>query len=173
MYCSACGQPIDAYQPYCPRCGRQVTPIEMAPPPPPPWIWTRVHRHVHTLGILWIAYAGWTMLRWIMVVPFLSGMTHNWNFPFGHGYEGFVFPFERMPWLIPIITTALLVRSVLCIVTGIALLGRASWARVLALVAAFIMLIHPIFGTALGIYTLWVLLPSLSAQEYERLASAS
>jgi hypothetical protein len=171
MYCSACGQPIDAYQPYCPRCGRQVTPIEMAPPPP--WIWTRVHRHVHTLGILWIAYAGWTMLRWIMVVPFLSGMTHNWNFPFGHGYEGFVFPFERMPWLIPIITTALLVRSVLCIVTGIALLGRASWARVLALVAAFIMLIHPIFGTALGIYTLWVLLPSLSAQEYERLASAS
>lgn len=171
MFCSACGQAIDPYQANCPRCGRQVTPIEMAPPPPP-WFWTRVHRHVHTLGILWIAYAGWTMLRWIMVVPFLSGMTHNWNFPFGHGYEGFVLPFEHVPWLIPIITTALLVRSLLCIVTGIALLRRASWARVLALVAAFIMLIHPIFGTALGIYTLWVLLPSLSAQEYERLAAS-
>jgi hypothetical protein len=34
------------------------------------------------------------------------------------------------------------------------------------------MLIHPIFGTALGVYTLWVLLPSLSAQEYERLAAS-
>jgi hypothetical protein len=173
MFCSACGQAIDAYQPYCPRCGRQVTPIEMAPPPP--WIWTRVHRHVHTLGILWLCYAGWTMLRWIAVAPFLAGYIHNWPFPLGlgHGYEGFFFPLERMPWLIPIVTAALLVRSLLCVVAGVALLRRASWARVFALVVSFLMLIHPIFGTALGIYTLWVLLPALSGQEYERLASAS
>ena len=168
MFCSACGQPIDAYQPFCPRCGRQVTPIATAPPPP--WMWTRVHRHVHTLGILWIVYAGWTMLRWIMVVPFLAGMTHNWNFPFGHGSEGFMLPFERMPWLIPIITTALLIRSLLCVVAGIALLRRASWGRMLTIVAAFLMLIHPLFGTALGIYALWVLLPGASGQEYAQLA---
>lgn len=81
-----------------------------------------------------------------------------------------MFPFERMPWLIPIITTALLIRSLLCVVAGIALLRRASWGRMLAIVAAFLMLIHPLFGTALGIYALWVLLPGASGQEYAQLA---
>jgi len=167
MYCSACGQPIDAYQPYCPRCGRQVTPI--ATPTPPPWIWTRVHRHVHTLGILWIAYAGWTVLQWMMVVPFLSGMFHDWGF--GHGFDGFYsFPFLRVPWLIPMITMVLAARAVLCLVTGIALLRRTSWARVLALITAFLTLIRPITGTALAIYTLWVLLPGASGQEYDQIA---
>jgi hypothetical protein len=57
-------------------------------------------------------------------------------------------------------------------VAGIALLRRASWARVFAIVVSFLMLVHPIFGTALGIYSLWVLLPALSGQEYERLAAS-
>ncbi len=111
MYCSACGQPMDPYQPYCARCGRQVTAIPTAPLPP--WTWSRVHRHVHTLGILWIAYAGWTLLHWVMVVPFLSGMAQGW-FPFHRGFDGFVFPFENMPWFIPMITVILAGRAILC-----------------------------------------------------------
>jgi hypothetical protein len=170
MFCSACGQAIDAYQAYCPRCGRQVTPIEM--PPPLPWIWTRVHRHVHTLGILWIVFAALTLLKWMVVAPFLAGITHGWPLPFSHEIEGFAMPFHQMPWLIPIITATLLVRAVLCLIAGVALLRRAGWARIFSIVVAFLMLIHPPFGTALGVYTLWVLLPSLSAQEYQQLAAS-
>lgn len=174
MYCSACGQPIDPYQPYCPRCGRQVTPIATPPPAPPvPWMWTRVHRHVHTVGILWIVYAGYTILTWMMAIPFLSGMFHGWGFPYGHGWDGFVLPFERMPWLIPMITAITAVRAVLCLITGIALLRRTTWARPLAIVAAFLTLIKPLTGTALSIYTLWVLLPSASGQEYDHIATSS
>jgi hypothetical protein len=168
MYCSLCGQPIDPYQPFCPRCGRQVTPIATAPPPP--WIWTRVHRHLHTVGVLWIVYAGYTVLTWMMAIPILSGMFRGWGF--GHGWDGFVFPFERVPWLIPMITAILAVRAVLCLVTGIALLRRTTWARPLAIVTAFLTLIKPITGTALAIYTLWVLLPSLSGQEYDQIAAS-
>ena len=168
MFCSACGQPIDPYQPFCSRCGRQVTPI--ATPPPPPWMWTRVHRHVHTVGILWIVYAGYTILTWMMAIPFLSGMFRGWGF--GHGWDGFVVPYERLPWLIPLITAVMAVRAVLCLVTGIALLRRATWARPLAIVTAFLTLIKPITGTALAIYTLWVLLPSASGQEYEQIAAS-
>ncbi len=172
MFCSACGQPIDAYQPYCSRCGRQVVPIATATPPP--WAWTRVHRHVHTLGILWITYAGLTMLSWLFAVGVLSGFSHDWGFPFGHGFDGFYsFPFARLPWLIPVITVILAGRAVLCLVTGIALLRRASWARVLALVTAFLTLIRPFLGTALAIYTLWVLLPGASGQEYDHIATPS
>jgi hypothetical protein len=162
---------MDPYQPVCPRCGRQVMPIATATPPP--WIWTRVHRHVHTLGILWIAYAGWTLLHWFVAIGILSSMSHDWGFPFGHGFDGFYgFPFAHMPWFIPLVTTILLARAILCVVTGIALLRRASWARPLALVTAFLTLIRPFTGTALAIYTLWVLLPSASGQEYDQIVTS-
>ncbi|MGA7522442.1 MAG: zinc ribbon domain-containing protein [Acidobacteriaceae bacterium] len=169
MYCSACGQPMDPYQPYCPRCGRQTTAIPTAPPPP--WTWSRVHRHVHTLGILWIAYAGWTLLQWMMVVPFLGGFFHGFGPPFHRGFDGFVFPFENMPWFIQMITVILAGRAILSLVTGYALLRRYPWARVLGIVTAFLTLIKPFTGTALAIYTLWVLLPSASGQEYEQIAT--
>jgi hypothetical protein len=57
-------------------------------------------------------------------------------------------------------------------VTGIGLLRREPWARTLAIVTAFLALIHPFTGTILGIYTLWVLLPSASGQEYEQIVVA-
>lgn len=169
MYCSACGQPIDPYQPLCPRCGRQVTAIPT--PLPPPYLWSRVHRHVHTLGILWIAWAAWSLLSWIMVLPFLSGVFHGWGFPFQHGPDFYFFPFAHMPWFLPMITAVLAARVVLCLVTGVALLRRRPWARALAILTAFLTLIKPITGTILAIYTLWVLLPGASGQEYDRLAA--
>lgn len=172
MYCSACGQAMDPYQPYCPKCGRQATPIATAPPPP--WVWTRVHRHVHTLGILWVVYAGYIMLAWLAALPFLAGAFHGWMGPWnmGHMHEGFNFPFSHMPWFVPLITVMLSIRAVLSAVAGIALLRRAHWGRVMAIVMAVLALIHPILGTALGIYTLWVLGPGLSGREYEQMAVA-
>ena len=45
------------------------------------------------------------------------------------------------------------------IIGGWALLAGRSWGRPLVLVLGFIDLLNFPFGTALGIYTLWVLLP--------------
>jgi hypothetical protein len=47
---------------------------------------------------------------------------------------------------------------------------RQPWARVLAIVVACLALIRIPFGTALGIYTLWVLLPESSGREYDEMA---
>ena len=44
------------------------------------------------------------------------------------------------------------------LVAGYGLLKRRSWARVLALVLGFLNLFNVPLGTALGIYTFWVLL---------------
>jgi hypothetical protein len=132
-----------------------------------------VHRHVHTVGILWIAYAAWTLLHWAIAVGFLAGMADGWGLHMGHGFDGlYGFPFSHMAWFIPLVTTILVVRAVLCLATGFALLRRAPWARTLALVTAFVTLIRPITGTVLAIYTLWVLLPNASAQEYDQIAIA-
>ena len=42
---------------------------------------------------------------------------------------------------------------------GWGLLQREAWARTVALVVGFVALLNVPLGTALGIYTLWVLLP--------------
>ncbi len=47
---------------------------------------------------------------------------------------------------------------------------RDPWARVLTLVLAFFVLFINIpLGTAVGVYTMWVLLPGESEHEYETL----
>jgi hypothetical protein len=52
------------------------------------------------------------------------------------------------------------------------LLQREHWARIAVLVLAFISLFTNIpFGTALGIYTMWVLLPAESEREYDALVT--
>jgi hypothetical protein len=174
MYCSGCGQPIDPSQQFCLKCGRavpQMVPLAVGPGAAvAPRFYTRVHRHLQSLSVLWIAYGVWTLLGWVLAMSFFSGFFsgyfgHHWHHgPFGE------FPFNQMPWFAPLITVIVIGRTILSAVTGIALSRRAPWARILAIVVAFLALIKPITGTALAIYTLWVLLPSLSAQEYEQMA---
>jgi hypothetical protein len=80
------------------------------------------------------------------------------------------------PWMGGLATLIVIWTSIgalLSLVTGISLLMRKSWGRVLAIVVAILSLIKIPFGTALGIYTLWVLLPSASAIEYEAIADRS
>jgi hypothetical protein len=50
------------------------------------------------------------------------------------------------------------------------LFARQPWARVLGIVLACFALIRIPFGTALGIYTLWVLAPESSGREYDEMA---
>jgi len=50
------------------------------------------------------------------------------------------------------------------IVAGVGLVKRKSWARVLALILGVLNLLNFPFGTALGIYTIWALMPEHSAE---------
>ena len=175
MYCSGCGQPVHPNEQFCHNCGRaipQITPVA-APfvpgTPATPWFYTRVHRHIQPLAILWIAYGVWTIFGWVLAMSFFAGWFHGY---FGHMHHGPFgeFPFVNMPWFAPLITTLVIGRAILCFATGMALNRRTPWARGLAIVAAILTIIKPIAGTALAIYTLWVLLPSPSAQEYQQMA---
>ena len=52
------------------------------------------------------------------------------------------------------------------------MLQREPWARTVALVLGFLSLFNIPFGTAIGVYTLWVLLPSQAEGEYEAMVAA-
>jgi Na+/H+-dicarboxylate symporter len=127
---------------------------------------------MQAMAILWIVYSLWVLLHWAIAVGVLTGIFAHW----GHERTGFdgmdSISFFHATWLVPLITAVLVGRAILCLAAGISLLRRASWARILAIVTAFLALIHPITGTILGIYTLWVLLPAASGQEYDQMAAA-
>ena len=57
-----------------------------------------------------------------------------------------------------IIGTILLLVSVPAIIAGIGLIYRKAWSRILALIICVLKLFNLPFGTALGVYGIWVLM---------------
>jgi hypothetical protein len=158
MFCDACGATLQTGQAYCGRCGKEIrgaTPIAYPNP-------SRVRAHVRLLGILWIAHSAFHVIGGIVLMVLANTLfAQHQPFPGGPNFPPFLQP------LLGAIAIFLLAKAAVGFAAGWGLLQRESWARVLTLVVAFLALFEVPIGTALGIYTLWVLLPSQSDQEYE------
>ncbi len=165
MFCDSCGAQVQPEQRFCASCGKAFPSSPTAYPIPPAVVpENRVRRHIHILAILWIVYAG---------LKFLGG---GFLYFFSHSvFPGFMAP--QMPSevhgfvgnILAMVSVFLLAKGVAAVITGIGLLQRAPWARILTLVLAFLSLLDIPFGTALGIYTIWVLLSRDADREYEAL----
>jgi hypothetical protein len=153
MFCDRCGTSLVPTARFCPTCGKSFSPVPPIRVPAP-----RVAGHIRTLAILWIVYSAIHLLPGLL----LSSMPH-W-FPYDAPFPFFFRGIFRM------VSGILLVKGALGIIAGWGLLERQSWARILAIVLAFVSLIHMPFGTAIGVYTLWVLLPGTSELEYRQMA---
>ena len=157
MFCDACGSTLQAGQNFCGRCGKEVRGgTHIAYPHP-----SRVREHVRLLGILWIAYSALHVVGGVVLL-----VLSNTLFARPESFGGPHFPAFLQP-LLSTIAVFLLAKAVAGFAAGWGLLQRESWARVLSIVVAFISLFNVPIGTALGIYTLWVLMPSQSDREYE------
>jgi len=156
MFCDRCGTALQQFQRFCPSCGKGVGPVPLMP------VESRIAGHVRLLGIFWLAISAFRLLPGLALVSiFHSG------FPFFAGVPGFVHGIARS------VGGLLLVGAVLGIAAGWGLLERQPWARMLAIILGCFSLLDMPFGTALGIYTLWVLLPAASEEEYRRIARAA
>jgi hypothetical protein len=135
----------------------------------------RVQRNLQTLGILWCVLGVYRVVTGLIGVIFLRAFTtHNFgdSWMFGGRFHG---PFPPM-WfggLWPVIAVATVFTAALALVAGYGLLNRRPWGRIVAIIAAILALLKFPIGTALGIYTLWVLAPGASGLEYDAIADRS
>ena len=160
MFCDQCGAQLQLGEPRCGRCGKPVLGlIELRR--------SRVREHVRLVGILWMAYSSLHVVGGVLILIALTlfaGASH-------HGL-----PPGVTVWLRPLFTFIawfILAKAAAGFIAGWGLLQRQDWARTVALVVSFIALLNVPIGTTLGIYTLWVLLPMQSDDEYKALAQAA
>ena len=156
MFCDRCGTQVPETAAFCPACGKAMRVTPMMP------VRGRLAGHLRLLGIFWLAISIFRLLPGVFLF-----------FIFQH-----VIPrFTGIPFFVPMllrgIGAVILTGAVLGIIAGWGLLERQPWARMLAVILAFINLLDMPIGTALGVYTLWVLLPAESEQEYRRMSDAA
>lgn len=178
MFCDQCGREATADAHFCSNCGRalpgriasQAIPVQ--PIPVYAVRGNRVDSHIRILGVLWIV-DGVLRVLGVGSIWFVGHMV----FPTVLSAAGTHFalgdPLTRLVQGGLVFASALLaIQAVLAFFAAWGLLDRQGWGRIVAIIAGILSLWRIPFGTALGIYTLWVLLPASSEAEYRNLARA-
>jgi hypothetical protein len=194
MYCDRCGTQVASGGQFCTNCGKALAPGAPAPranaatrpgaptqagsaayplPPAARVDETRVRRHIHLLAWLWLingilrlAAVSSVMIFGTIFFPFMRGWKGPEVWPLG-GRWGMDFPFSAGLFSVGLF---LAMFGVLHLVLAWGLFEREPWARVLGIAIGCLALLRFPLGTALGVYTLWVLLPESSSREYDRLS---
>jgi hypothetical protein len=156
MFCARCGTQLQPDLPACPQCGRRIgDPVSAIAQ-------SRLERHLHTLSILWMAIGGLFFIPGVVLMIIGSSVhfvLHDREF-FGAALG---------PLIMYVIGGSLLIMAAGGVCVGLGLKQRRPWARAAALILGVLAIFHPPLGTALGIYTLWVLLADEGGDEYRYL----
>ena len=155
MFCDRCGTAVQTDQRFCSRCGREFTGTVVPGYPRR----SRVQEHIRLLGILWLAVSALNAVGALVLYIVANTL-------FLHLHEGSGPPVWLHPFL-SFISIIVVAKAAAGFLVGWGLLHREPWARIFTIVLAFLALFNVPFGTALGIYSLWVLLPAASDAEYE------
>ncbi len=190
---------MDAGARFCPSCGaaaaQRAEPSASAPPTSggayrqsatAPWSYPsasvgpgampdrRVARNLRRLATLWLVYAGFRAIGGLIgLLAVIAIGTHHFGplpWVLGDPLPGYLRSPAWLGFAVPAIAVSTVIACGLALVTGLALLHARSWGRILALIAAVLALLKFPLGTALGVYTLWVLASSRAAAEYNGLA---
>jgi hypothetical protein len=185
MYCDGCGSTIGAGMQYCNTCGKRILGAvgaaptaqagQMAQASP---FSDRVRRNIQLLAGLWLAYGilrllnmFWLLIFGRLILPSIFGAMgtgwwgldgSHWGGPLGSWvWPGLFFGGVSMAFF-----------AVAYLILAWGLYEKRPWARTFGLILGFLVLLRIPFGTALGIYTIWTLLPESSRREYDALAKA-
>ena len=163
MFCNQCGTQLQPEFNVCPKCGKALNAPTTAVVQSSR---DRLNRHLRTLGILWVVLGALFLLPSLFFMG-IGGVAHS-VIPFDAGFAR-----EFGPFVLFMLGGTLLILGAGGVLVGWGLMKHQPWARIAAIVLGVLALFHPPFGTALGIYTLWVLLSGDAGTEYDRMANAA
>src|SRR6266700_3355122 len=164
MFCDQCGTALQAGQGFCNRGGKQIT--ESIIPGYPRR--SRVQEHLRLLAILWFAMSALNTIGGVVLIVVAHTLflhLHDMGAP--EALTAFLHP------LLTVIGIFIVAKAGAGFLAGWGLIQREPWARILTLILGFLALIQVPFGTVLGVYMLWVLLPADSEHEYKKYQSAA
>lgn len=164
MYCSGCGHALAPGQVVCSQCGHQSAP----PVPPVPGLQFEVENYankIRVLSIFWYVYAGLGFLLGIAGLTFAKAFFSGMMGPWAHG----PMPFFFGPAVLHMIWIGLVIRSLLAVAAGYGLMTHQPWGRLVAIIAAIFCMLKFPWGTAMGIWTLVVLLGYRNESLYNQL----
>ena len=178
MFCQYCGKPMDDAAVFCVSCGKQkVGPAPSAaavaaPVAPARSPLEKLTSHVRIMGTLWLIYSifrimmgGWTLIFAHTLLPMMSHFVNEEAQPF------VISIFSMMHAIYALSFVYALVTGIVGLVAGWGLLQRATWGRVMAIIAAVASAISIPFGTALAVYTFIILFASDAERNYGTLAA--
>jgi len=125
-----------------------------------------MEQHVKILGALHIVFGTLGLLLALGILVLFGGIAGLIN-AFDYSGDAHISA-PILGGIGAIIFVVLLVLSLPGLIAGIGLLQFRPWARILTIVISVLDLIHVPFGTALGIYGLWVLLSQGSERLFRR-----
>jgi hypothetical protein len=171
MFCNNCGKAVHPGTPFCPYCGR---PVGVAVAAPGHRSKGRVAEHIGILAALWLVVGAITLFGGFFFLAIS-------NLPYTRFYtpsQQQTIPFEQarnlnslMQGFFLCIGVFFIAHASVSILAAWGLLQRKHWARMLTLILAFVGLLSFPLGTALGVYSIWVLLAGNAEHEYNRLVA--
>ncbi len=165
MYCSGCGHQFEPGQTLCSTCGRPAAPAV----PPGPGLQFQVESYagkIRALSIFWFVYAGLSLLFGLAGLTFAKAFLSGSFGPWMHAPTP---PFWMGSAFLHFIWIFLVLRAALALVAGWGLMEHTQWGRMVAIVAAIFSLLKFPVGTAIGIWTLVVLLGYRNTTLYDQL----
>ena len=123
---------------------------------------SRLAGHMRLLAIFWFAISAFRLIPGLVLLSLF-------------GPESRILPPDVPGFINAILQSigyALIGGAAIGLIAGWGLLDRQPWGRMLAIILGCFSLLDMPFGTALGIYTLWVLLPAKSEEEYRQISQA-
>ncbi len=165
MFCSGCGNALAPGQAFCAQCGRPSAAVI----PPIPGLQFQLQAYsgkIRVLAIFWFVYAGLALLTGFAGLAFFHAFLSG---EFGQWMHGPPPPLFMGHFLLQFVWVILVARVALAVCAGWGLMQHAQWGRMVAIVAAIFSILKFPLGTAMGIWTLVVLLGYRNGTLYEQL----
>ena len=159
MFCTFCGSPVAPELSACPNCGRSTTGSHVTGAAR-----TRVAEHVHLLAILWFVIGAFWLIPAVVMAVLAAFITAPLV---ANGAEKIALVLA--PGIFVVLCVVFLASAAVRFAAGWGLLKMRPWGRSFALAMSFFALIQPPFDTAVGVYSLFVLLPDAAAGEYRQM----